>query len=256
MIFSTMKTQPALLLIGLALASCLVGQTPVEQAVAALKSGDLATAESLLTPLTTGDQPDPAALQQLSLVRLRQNKAADAVALADQAVKLAPTQAGAHATLGQALSQRIGEVGFMQQAMIAGRMRKAFEKAVELDPNHLGGLIGLSRYYTNAPEIAGGSPAKAREFAQRIRQLNPVLGETELGNIAEKQEDSATALTHYEALAKLQSDHGWPHYLCGRMLVQLGRKDEARTRFETALRNDPKLEAAHKALAELEQPAG
>ncbi|MDQ5980144.1 MAG: Tetratricopeptide repeat protein [Verrucomicrobiota bacterium] len=230
-------------------------QTPVEQAAAALKAGDLAAAESRLTPLTTGDQPDPAALQQLSLVRLRQNKAADAVALAEQAVKLAPGQAGPHATLGQALAQRIGEVGFMQQAMMAGRMRKAFEKAVELEPNHLGGLIGLSRYYINAPEIAGGSPVKAKEFALRVRGLEPALGETDLGNIAERQEDFATALTHYEALAVLRPDHGSPHYLCGRMLAQLGRKDEARTRFETALRNDPKLEAAQKALAELGSPA-
>lgn len=250
-----MKTTLLALLVFAAALGALA-QTPAEQAAAALKSGDLATAESLLTPLTAGDQPDPAALQQLSVVRLRQNRAADAVALAERAVKLAPDQAGAHATLGQALSQRIGEVGFMQQAMIAGRMRKAFEKAAELDPQHLGALIGLSRYYTNAPEIAGGSPAKARDYAQRVHQLNPVLGETELGNIAEKQEDFATALTHYEALAKLRETHGWPHYLCGRMLVQLGRKDEARTRFETALRHDPKLEAAQKALAELTQPAG
>lgn len=249
--------KPVLLtLLSLATALGAVAGTPVEQAAAALKSGDLATAESLLTPLTSGENPDPTALQQLSLVRLRQNKAAEAVALADRAVKLAPGQAGLHATLGQALSQRIGEVGFMQQAIIAGRMRKAFEKTVELDPTHLGGLIGLSRYYTNAPEIAGGSPEKAREFATRIRQLNPALGETELGNIAEKQEDFTEALARYEALAALQPTHGWPQYLCGRMLVQLNRKDEARTRFETALRNDPKLEAAQKALTELSQPAG
>ncbi|WP_164976044.1 tetratricopeptide repeat protein [Oleiharenicola lentus] len=249
-----MKTSVLLLLL-LATALGSAAQTPVEQATAALKAGDLATADSLLSPLAAGEKPDPAVLQQLSLVRLRQNRAAEAVALAERAVKLAPDQAGAHASLGQALSQRIGEVGFMQQAMIAGRMRKAFEKAAELDPQHLGALIGLSRYYTNAPEIAGGSPVKAREYALRVHQLNPVLGESELGNIAEKQEDFATALTHYEALAKLQADHGRPHYLCGRMLVQLGRKDEARTRFETALRHDPKLEAAQKALAELTQPA-
>jgi tetratricopeptide (TPR) repeat protein len=250
-----MKTA-LLILLSVATALAAMADSPVQQAVAALKAGDLTTAESLLTPLTVGEKPDPAALEQLSLVRLRQKRAADAVAFAERAVKLAPDQAGLHATLGQALSQRIGEVGFMQQAMIAGRMRKAFEKAAELDPNHLGALIGLSRYYTNAPEIAGGSPAKARDYAQRVRQLNPALGETELGNIAEKQEDFAAALTHYEALAGLQADHGWPHYLCGRMLAQLGRKDEARTRFETALRQDPKLEAAQKALAELAPPAG
>jgi tetratricopeptide (TPR) repeat protein len=252
-----MKTHPSrLLLLGLALAGRLVAQTPVEQAAAAFQAGDLAAAETLLAPLAAAEKPDPAVLHQLSLVRLRQNKAAEGVALAEKAVKLAPAQAEYQAALGQALSQRIGEVGFMQQAMIAGRMRKAFEKAVELDPSHLGGLIGLSRFYTNAPEIAGGSPVKAREYAERVRRLAPGPGETELGHIAERQEDYATALTHYEALVALRPGHGWPHYLCGRMLVQLGRKDEARTRFETALRTDPKLEAAKKALEEIARPPG
>lgn len=251
-----MKTNPSLrLLLGLALAGPLSAQSPVEQAAAAFKAGDLAAADTLLTPLAAAEKPDPAMLHQLSLVRLRRNQAAEGVTLAEKAVKLAPDRADYQAALGQALSQRIGEVGFMQQAMMAGRMRKAFEKAVELDPNHLGGLVGLSRYYTNAPEIAGGSAEKAREYATRVRQLNPALGETELGHIAERQEDFAEALARYEALAALQDGHGWPHYLCGRMLAKLGRKDEARTRFETALRNDPKLEAARKALAELTAPA-
>lgn len=252
-----MKSQVLPLLLGLTLAARLCAQSPVEQAAAALKAGDLAAAETLLAPLAAGEKPDPAAVHQLSLVRLRQNKAAEAVTLAEQAVKLSPGTADYQASLGQALSRRIGEVGFMQQAMIAGRMRKAFEKAAELDPNHLGALIGLSRYYTNAPEIAGGSPAKAKEYAQRVRTLHPVLGETELGNIAEKEENFAAALTHYEALSALQPDHGWPHYLCGRTLAKLGRKDEARTRLEAALRHDPKMgETVQKALAELDQPAG
>jgi tetratricopeptide (TPR) repeat protein len=253
-----MKTNPSLrLLLGLALAGPLAAQSPVEQAAAAFKAGDLAAADTLLTPLAAAEKPDPAVLHQLSLVRLRQNQAAEGVTLAEKAVKLAPDRADYQAALGQALSQRINEVGFLQQAMIAGRMRKAFEKAVALDPDHVGALIGLCRYHTNAPEIAGGSPVKAREYAERVRRLNPALGETELGNIAERQEDFATALTHYEALAALRPGHGWPHYLCGRMLAKLGRKDEARLRLETAIRNDPKMtETVTKALAELDQPAG
>jgi len=245
------------LTLGLLLAGSLPAQSPVEQAAAALKADDLVTAETLLAPLAAVENPEPAALHQLSLVRLRQQRTAEGVELAEKAAKLAPDLADYHAALGQALAQRIGEVGFMQQAMIAGRMRKAFEKALELDPNHIGALIGLSRYHTNAPKIAGGSTTKAREYARRVRELAPVPGETELGHIAEKEEDFAAALTHYEALSALQPDQGRPHYLCARMLAKLGRKDEARARFENAARLDPKMnEPVTKALAELDQPAG
>lgn len=97
---------------------------------------------------------------------------------------------------------------------------------------------------------------KAAEYATRVRQLNPHLGELELANIANKDEKYAEALAHYEAAATLKPDHAGVQHGCRRMLVKLGRKDEARARLETALKLNPNLEAAKKALAELDHPAG
>lgn len=236
----------------LALATLVHATTPAEQAAAALKSGDLAAAESLLVPLTGTDTTDAAALNVLSQVRMGQRNHKEAIELADRAVKLDPTKPDYHAQLGMACSRRMGEIGFMQQAMLAGKMRKAFEKAVELDPQHIGGLIGLCRYFAGAPEIAGGSPAKAAEYARQVQALNPYLGAIELGNLDERAENFAAALTHYEAAAALRPDHAWTSFLCGRTLARLNRKDEARARFEKSLALNPGLEAATKALAELD----
>lgn len=238
------------------LATALRAQTPVEQAAAALQAGDLATAETLLTPLATGPAPDAAAVHHLGTVRLRQGRPADAIALAEQAVQLAPDVADHHAQLGQALAQRMGEVTFMQKAMLSGRMKKAFARAVELDPRHLGGLIGLARWYTGAPEFAGGSLAKAREYAGRVREVLPWLGELELGRVAERAEQPAVALAHYETAAGLRPDHAGAVVACGRMLAALGRPEEARARFEAALRLNPNLEAAQQGLAALAPAAG
>ncbi|MBI2518638.1 MAG: tetratricopeptide repeat protein [Opitutae bacterium] len=253
-----MKTQrslPAALAALVLLATSALAQSPVELAAAALKKGDLAAAEALLTPLTAGEKPDPAALNQLSAVRLAQKKSKEAIELADKAVKLDATKADYFAQLGLAYAARMGELSFMQQAFVSGKLKKAFEKAVELDPNHLAGLIGLSRFYAGAPEIAGGSLEKAKELAERVRKLNPFLGEMELGRVTERGEDFDGALTHYEAAAKLKPDHAGAALNCGRMLAKLGKKDEARTRYEAALKLNPNLEAATKALAELDSPA-
>jgi Flp pilus assembly protein TadD len=176
------------------------------------------------------------ALHQLSIERLQQINTKEAVGFAEQAVKADPTKAEYFSQLGMALGQRMGEIGFMQQAMMSGKLRKAFEKSVEHDPNHVAGLIGLARYYTNAPEIAGGSFVKAAAYATRVRQLNPLLGELELANIANKDEKYAEALAHYEAAATLKPDQAGVQLGCGRMLAKLGRKDEARARIETALK--------------------
>ena len=142
----------------------------------------------------------------------------------------------------------------MQQATMAGKLKKAFAKAVELDPNDMAGLIGLARFYSNAPEIAGGSVEKATEFALRVQRLDPFLGAIELGNIAEQSEQFADALGHFEAAAKLKPGNASLQNACGRLLAKLGRKDEARGRFEAALKISPQSDAAKKGLAALSAP--
>ena len=229
--------------------------SPLDEARAALKANDLAKAETLLVPLTGATATDAPAFHALGQLRERQRNLKEAVAAYEQASKLDASKPEYFSSLGIALSQRMGELNFIQQAMTASRMKKAFEKSVALEPKHVAGLIGLSRYYTNAPEIAGGSLEKAKEFAGQVRALVPFLGEMEYGNIAEKGEDYAAALGHYEAALKLNPDNAGLLVSCGRQLARLDRKDEARARFDAALKLNPDLESAKKALAGLDAPA-
>lgn len=196
-----------------------------------------------------------AALNKQSIERLQQKKAKEAVEFAEQATKANPANPVYFSQLGMALSARMNEVNFIQMAGLSSNLKKAFEKSVALDPNHVPGLIGLSRFYSNAPEIAGGSLAKAAEFATRVQKIEPFLGEIELGNIANKDEKYSEALAHYETAAQLKPGHAGVQAGCGRVLVKLGRKDEARARFEAALKHNPELESAKKALAELDATA-
>src|ERR1035437_1609288 len=229
--------------------------TPLDDARAALKANDLAKAATLLEPLTGADARDAVAFHLLSQVRLAQRNASQAIKLAEKATALDATKPEYFSQLGMALGQRIGEVSFMEQALMSGKLRKAFAKAVELDPNNISGLVGLARFYASAPEIAGGSSEKAKEFALRVQRLDPFLGELELGGVAEHDENYAEALGHYEAAAKLKPGHAWTQTLCGRMLAKLDRKDGARARFEAALKLNPSLAAAKEALARLDAPA-
>jgi len=199
---------------------------------------------------------DAAALHKQSIASIQQKKAKEAVEFAEQAAKADPTKPEYFSQLGIALSQRMNEVNFIQMAGLSSKLKKAFEKSIELDPNHVPGLIGLVRFYAGAPEIAGGSLVKAAEFATRVQKIDPFLGTIELARVCEKDEKFAEALAHYEAAALLKPEHAGMQNACGRMLAKLGRKDEARARFEAALKLNPELEAAKKGLAELDKPAG
>jgi tetratricopeptide (TPR) repeat protein len=228
---------------------------PLDAARAALAANDLASAEALLAPLTTADARDAAAFATLGRLRERQHNLKDAAAAWEQATRLDGTNPEYFSSLGIALSQRMGEMNFMQQALVAGKMKKAFEKSVALDAGHIPGLIGLARYYTNAPEIAGGSPEKAREFAGRVGGIVPFLGEIELGLVDEHEEKYPEALAHFVAAAGLDPANADAQNLAGRTLARLGRKEEARARFEAALKANPGLGSARDALAGLDRPA-
>ena len=228
---------------------------PLLAALAAVVLATFVSAQTPATPAAPAVPADAAALHRLSQERLQQKNAKEAVEFAERATQADATKPEYFSQLGIALSQRMGEVPFMQMAVMSGKLKKAFEKSVALDPNHVPGLIGLARFYTNAPEIAGGSLEKAAEFAARVRALDPFLGEIELARVAERGEKFAEAFAHFDAASKLKPDNAGLHYACGFQLAQLGRKDEARARFEAALKLNPEHERSKKALAELDAPA-
>jgi tetratricopeptide (TPR) repeat protein len=226
----------------------------LDEARAALRANDLNKASELLEPLTGEGAQDAAAFHLLSNVRMAEKNTKAAVELAEKATILDHTKAAYFSQLGMALGTRMTEVGFTQQAMMAGKLKQAFTKAVELDPNDLGGLIGLVRYYVQAPEIAGGSLEKAREYAVRLQRIDPFLGAMELGGVAERSENFEEALKHFEAAGTLRRGNTEVEKKCGQMLAKLGRKDEARARFQTVLKLNPADASAGKSLAELDAP--
>jgi tetratricopeptide (TPR) repeat protein len=219
-----------------------------EQVAMLLDKKDLAAAEALLIPLTTEGSRDAVAFFQLGGLRSRQQRVDDAIAAYEKATQLDPTKAEHFSQYAVALSTKMQGAPMNAQALLVPKMKRALEKSVAIDPNHVPGLIGLIRYYTNAPEIAGGSIEKAQEIAKRLEALNPFLGAIELGQIAEHAEEFATALSHFDAASKLQPNNAIAHAFAGRMLVKLGRSDDARVRLQRALELDPKRTATRQAL--------
>jgi tetratricopeptide (TPR) repeat protein len=224
---------------------------PLTTASAAFAKGDLAAAEALAEPLAKGDGARAEACALLSDVRLRQKRSKEAIELMERAAKIDPRRPDYQSRLGVAIAQRMGEINFMQQAVLAGRMCAAFKRSVEIDPNHVPGYIGLSRYYQNAPAIAGGSMQKAIVYAEEARKLDAFSGALELGFIAERQGQLDQALGHYLEALCIHPEQAWLHEQRGHVLEELGRPAEARICFEKAIELDPKRESARKALAGL-----
>lgn len=250
-----MKTN-LLLLALLTVGSLRADDNPLAAARAALAENRLDAAEAALAPLVSVEKPDPRAWFLLSQVRARQRKTKEAIALAEKAVAAAPDVAEFHSNLGMALGQRAGEVNFMQQALLAGRMLEAFEKSVALDPEHLAGYIGLARYYTNAPAVAGGGREPAERYAREVEKRNPRLGTLELASIAERFNDPERAYELFTRAADAQPQAGWIQEALGRVSEKRQRPDDARSHYEKALALDPSRRSAQEALARLAATTG
>ncbi|ACB74964.1 tetratricopeptide repeat protein [Opitutus terrae] len=250
-----MKTKLLTLVIMLVTAAGLVAaDDPLAAGAAALNANQLDTADALLTPLAAVEKPDPRVFLQLSELRVRQGRAKDAVGFAEKAVAAAPGEARLHSNLGRVLSVRIGEVNFLHQGLLAGRMREAFEKSIELDPEHMDGYFGLARYYTNAPAIVGGGREPAERYAREIEKRNPQLGTLELARIAERFGDPAGALVLYTKAATAQPDNAAIEESLGRVNEALGNAAAARPHYEKALALASDRRGAREALARLDAP--
>ena len=222
-------------------------------ALAEARAGNWEHAEAVLETAAAATPTDVEVCAQLVLRRLDQKRNKEAVLLAERAAEAAPDNAGLQSLLGRALGARIGELAFLQQGFVAPRMLRAFKRSVELDPNHVPGLVGLANYYLYSPAIAGGSYERAEEFALRVEKLDVFNGGLVRAQIRERQEKWADAALCYRAALVAQPQNPWLHTQLGGALAKAGQTLEAKAAFAAALGINPDHEPAREGLRALER---
>lgn len=129
-----------------------------------------------------------------------------AVSNCEKAVKLAPQSSDYHLWLGRAYGEKADHVNPFSAASLAGKLRREFERAVELAPDSVEARSDLGEFYIDAPGIVGGGLDKARAQADALATLAPAKAHYLRGRIAEKQKDPVTAEKEYRAA--IQASNG------------------------------------------------
>lgn len=124
---------------------------------------------------------------------LNANNADAAVKSFEKAIAAEPNNSDYHLWLARAVGTVAQNASVLRQPFLARRAKAEFEKAVQLDPNSIGGREGMMQFYLLAPSVMGGSLGKAREQAAVIAKLNPMRGFFARATIANNQKDPATA---------------------------------------------------------------
>lgn len=92
----------------------------------------------------------------------------DAKTAMKRVVEMEPSNPDYHFWYGTLIFETIGDAGMLAKAGLASDGKGEFEKAIELDPEHVEARYGLAQFYLRAPGIAGGSIKKAKQQAEAL----------------------------------------------------------------------------------------
>ncbi|MGB2869476.1 MAG: tetratricopeptide repeat protein [Bacteroidota bacterium] len=180
----------------------------LDDGVALLQKGKTAEARKVFEGILKIDDKNAEAhyrLSQVFLIRSYDERSPDEAAdHAEEAVDLKPDNADYQYMLGVSLGEKAQHANFLSQAFLAPKIKRAFARAVELDPKHVQAHIGLANYYIRAPGIMGGDTEKGWKELDAVVQLDEFIGRMQKARFYERDNKLAEAENELKTL--VQSD--------------------------------------------------
>jgi tetratricopeptide (TPR) repeat protein len=103
----------------------------------------------------------------------------------DKLRKLNPSNANYYYKYGGCLGMKAKESNKFKALAMIGDVKYSFEKAIQLNPNHIEARWALIELYIQLPGIVGGSERKAQKYATELLKISSVDGYLAKGHIAE-----------------------------------------------------------------------
>lgn len=187
--------------------------------------------------LFAANAADLAAAGRVALDRNDYEKAEE---LFEKAIAAEPNNAQYHYLLGAAYGEHAQNVNMFSQASLAKKTKAEFEKAVELDPNHLQARFALIDYYLIAPSFMGGSEEKAQQQVNEIRKRDALDGHRAQGRLYARQKKTDLARKEYVDAVREQPNSAKAHYFLGGFYLLTDKNwANALHEYDMALKLDP-----------------
>jgi tetratricopeptide (TPR) repeat protein len=163
------------------------------QANTLLQQGRVDEAVTSLHNVLAAQPGDAEAHQLLCRVYYAENMADHAIHECELAVSRAPSSSDNQMWLGRAYGFKASHANPIAALNLAIKVRNAFERAVQLDPENIHAMSDLGEFYVAAPSLIGGGLDKAQALAARMQPHFPAQAHRLLALIAEKKKDAITA---------------------------------------------------------------
>ena len=229
----TITKRFVLFLISLVLGvSLFAANDTLEIGVQHFKAGELKKAKSFFEEFVKENEKNPEAFYYLGRIFFRENDLKKAEKQFKKAVKLEPNSSLYHAWLGNTYGTRINNVNFFKKMGMAKKIKKHYERALELDANNTEALKGIITFHREAPGIAGGSKDKAKEYATRLKELDKYEGIRAFARIYEEEKKYDLAEKEYKTAVEEFPDKMRARFTLGYFYQQREKSAEAFQVFE------------------------
>lgn len=162
------------------------------------ETGDFEKARDIFEAIVEENDENDDAQYWLGRTYFMLRKFEEASDCLETAIDLNDKNADYYFWYGNSLGNEIQSVNVIKQALMAGDILEAYEKAIEVDPKHIGAHIGVAQFYLQAPGIMGGDIEKAKEQADILKKLGSKDGDLIAIGILVKEEKFEEAETQYD----------------------------------------------------------
>jgi tetratricopeptide (TPR) repeat protein len=163
----------------------LFSQTDFEKAEKLFSQGKYALAKPIFEDALVGNPNNLKTLEYLGDIEGYTKSWDNAMVYYSKLKKLNPSDATYYYKYGGCLGMKAKECNKLKALGMIGDIKSNFEKAIQLNPNHIDARWALIELYLQLPGIVGGSERKAERYANELLKISPVDGYLAKGHIAE-----------------------------------------------------------------------
>jgi len=168
------------------------------QANSLLQQGRVDEARSVLQSSLAAQPRDAQAHQLLCRVYYAQEIADAAIHECELAASNDSGNSSTQMWLGRAYGMKASHANPITAFSLARKVRYAFERAVQLDPENIQAMSDLGEFYVDAPAIVGGGLDKGRALADRMQAHFPAQAHRLLALVANGNKDDVTAEAEFK----------------------------------------------------------